>query len=53
MANPVDSVLSHDASQERQPTAVPELPNDQPYKPSKQNYAEDHIEEIEKMKEGV
>ena len=31
MANPMDPVLSHHTSQERQPVAVPELPNDQPH----------------------
>ena len=30
MANPMDPVLSHHTSQERQPAAVPELPNNQP-----------------------
>ena len=39
MANPMDPVLSHHTSQERQPTAVSELPNDQPYQPSSQNHA--------------
>ena len=29
MANPVDPVLRHHTFQERQPAAVPELPNDQ------------------------
>ena len=33
---PMDPVLSHHTSQERQPVAVPELPNDQPHShPSK------------------
>ena len=31
MANPVVPVHGHKTSQERQPTAVPELPNDQPH----------------------
>ena len=36
MVNPVDPVLSHYTSQERKPSAVPELPNDQPLsRPSK------------------
>ena len=36
MANLVDPVLNHHTSQERQPAAVPELPNDQPHShPSK------------------
>ena len=47
MANPVDPVLSHYASQERQPAAVPELPNDQPHQSLKQSHAEDHTEQIE------
>ena len=29
MTNPMDPVLSHHTSQERQPAAVPDLPNDQ------------------------
>ena len=29
MANPMDTVLSHRTSQERQPAAMPELPNNQ------------------------
>ena len=41
MANPMDPVLSHHASQIRQPAAVPELPNDQPQQPPKQSHAED------------
>ena len=47
MANPVDPVLSHHASQERQPAAVPELPNDQPHQSPKQNLAEDHAGLVE------
>ena len=47
MANPVDPVLSHHTSQERQPAAVPELPNSQPHQPPKQSLAEDHTEQIE------
>ena len=36
MANPMDPVLSHHTSQERQPSAVPELPNNKPHQsPSK------------------
>ena len=42
MANPVDPVLSHHTSQERQPAAVPELLNDWPHQPSMQSHAEDH-----------
>ena len=47
MANPVDTVLGHYTSQERQPAAVPELPNDQPHQPPKQSHAEDHVEQNE------
>ena len=47
MVNPVDPVLSHYTSQERQPAAVPELLNDQPHRPPKQSHAEDHTEQIE------
>ena len=31
MANTVDPVLSHNTFQERQPAAVPELPNNEPH----------------------
>ena len=47
MANPVDPVLSHHTSQERQPAVVPELPNDQPHQSPKQSLAEDDNEQIE------
>ena len=47
MTNPVDQVLGHHTSQERQPAAVPELPNDQPHQPLKQSHAEGHTEQIE------
>ena len=47
MANPMDSVLSHHTSQERQPAGVPELPNSKPYQSPKQSHAEDHTEQIE------
>ena len=47
MANPVDPVLGHHTSQERQPAAVPELPNNQPHQPPKQSHADDHTEQIE------
>ena len=47
MANPVDPVLSHHTSQERQPAAVSELPNDQLHQLPKQGHAEDHTEQIE------
>ena len=46
MANPVDPVLSHHNSQERQPVAVPELPNYQPHQSAEQSHAEKHIEQI-------
>ena len=35
MANTVDPVLSYHTSQERQPAAVPELPNNQPHQSPK------------------
>ena len=47
MSNPMDPVLSHHTSQERQPAAVSELPNDKPHQSSKQSHAEDHTEQIE------
>ena len=47
MANPMDPGLSHHTSQERQPTAVPELPNNKPHQSPKQSHAEDHTEQIE------
>ena len=47
MANPIDPVLSHHSSQERQPAAVPELPNNNPHRLPKQSHAEDHAEQIE------
>ena len=47
MANPMDSVLSHCTSKERQPAAVPELPNNQPHQSPKQSHAEDLTEHIE------
>ena len=47
MANPLYSVLSHHTSQERQPAAVPELPDDQPHQPPKQSHVEDHTEQTE------
>ena len=43
----MDPVLSYHTSQERQPAAVPELPNSQPHQPPKQSHAEDHSEQIE------
>ena len=47
MANPMDPVLSYHTSQERQPAAVPELPNNKPHQSPKQSHAEDHPEQIE------
>ena len=47
MANPLDPVLGHHTSKERQPAAVPELPNDQPQQPPKQSQADDHAEQTE------
>ena len=47
MTNPTDSVLSHHTFQERQPAAVPELPNNKPHQSPKQRHAEDHSEQIE------
>ena len=41
MANPMDPVLNHHASQERQPAAVPELPSNKLHQSSKQS-GEDH-----------
>ena len=47
LAHPMDPVLSHHTSQERQPAAVPELPNNKPHQSPKESHAEDHIEQIE------
>ena len=47
MANPMDPVLSHHTSHEKQPAAEPELPNNQPHQSPKQRHAEDHAEQIE------
>ena len=47
MVNPMDPVLSHRTSQERQPAAVPELPNNKPHQSPKQSHAEDLTEQIE------
>ena len=41
----MDPVLSHHTSQERQPAAVPELPNNKPHQSPKQNHAEDHTKQ--------
>ena len=47
MANPMDPVLSHHTSQERQPATMPELPNNKPHQSPKQSHAEDHTKQIE------
>ena len=47
MTSPMDPVLSHHTSQERQPAAVPELPNNGPHQSPKQSRAEDRTEQIE------
>ena len=39
--------LSHLTSQERQPSAVPELLNNRPHQSPKQSHAEDHTEQTE------
>ena len=51
MANPMDTVLSLHTSQERQPAAVPELPNEQPHQSPKQSHAEDYTEQIDATSE--
>ena len=43
----MDPVPSHHASQEMQPAAVPELPNNKPYQSTKRSHVEDHTEQIE------
>ena len=40
-------LTGYHTSQERQPAAVSELPNDQPHQSPKQSRAEDHTEQIE------
>ena len=47
MANPMDPILSHYTSRERQPAAVPELSNNQPHQSPKQSHAEDHTKQTE------
>ena len=47
MTSPMNPVLSHHTSQERQPAAVPELLNNKPHQTPKQSHAEDHTEQIE------
>ena len=46
LAKPVDPALSHHTSHERQPAAMPELPNDQPHQSPKQSHAEDRTEQF-------
>ena len=53
MAKPMDPVLSHHTSQERQPAAVPELLNNKPHQSPKQSHAEDHTEQIEAQMEKI
>ena len=53
MANPMGPVPSHHTSQERQPAAVPELPNNKPHQSPKQTHAEDHTEQIEAQAEKI
>ena len=43
MANLMDQVLSHHSSQERQPEAMPELPNNQSHQIPMQSHAEDPL----------
>ncbi len=52
MANPMDPVLRHHTSQERQPAAVPELPNNKPHQSPKQSHAEGHWLNILKPQAG-
>ena len=40
-------VSRHRSFKERQPSAVSELPNDQPHQSPKQSHPEDHTEQIE------
>ena len=47
IGQPCGPVLSHYTSQERQPAAVPELPNYQPHQSPKQSHAEDQTEQTE------
>ena len=44
VANPMDPVLTHHTSQERQPAAVSELPNNQPHQSPKYSHAENPTE---------
>ena len=43
----MDPVYSNHTSEERQPAAVSELPNDQPHHSPMQSHAEEHAEQIE------
>ena len=45
MANAMDSIISHHPAKERKSVVVSELPNHQPYKPSKQSHAESNPEQ--------
>ena len=47
MVNPMEQVLGHYTSQERQPAAMQELPKDQTNQVHKQSHAEDYIEQTE------
>ena len=49
----MDPVLSHHTSQERQPAAMPELPNNKPHQSPKQSHFEDHTEQIEATSEKI
>ena len=51
ISNPMDPVLKHHTSQERQPAAVPELPNYQPHQSPNQSHAENHTEQTEATSE--
>ena len=43
----LDPVLSHHTSKERQPAAVPFLPNDQPHQSPKQSHTENNTKQNE------
>ena len=45
--------MANSVAQERQPAAVPELPNNQPHQLPMQSYAEDHAEQIEATTEKI
>ena len=44
MANPMDPVLSHHISKERQPAAMPDLLNNKPHQSPKPSHDEDYTE---------